>query len=83
MASHGVQYTRDNTERGIVFDHAMPQPMQRVQIKGDIPTIRAYKDARTARIKAIGEANQKAVSVGSANESGMGANANPFHADWI
>jgi hypothetical protein len=83
MASHGVQYTIDKTERGIVSDHAMPQPMQRVQIKGDIAAIREYKDARTARIKAIGEANQKAVSVGSANESGMGKNANPFHADWI
>jgi len=83
MASHGVQYTRDNTEKGIVSDHAMSQPMQKVQIKGDIPAIREYKDARTSRIKAIGEANQKATSVGSAYESGMGMNANPFHSDFI
>jgi len=84
MASHGIQYTVDKTERGIVSDHVMPQPMQRAQIKNDIPTIRAYKDARTARIKAIGEKSQSAFSVGGpANESGMGANANPFHADWL
>ena len=84
MASHGVQYTVDKTERGIVSDSATPQPMQRVQIKGDIPTIRAYKDARTARIKSIGESCQSAFSVGGpANESGMGKNANPFQADWL
>jgi hypothetical protein len=84
MASHGVQYTVDKTERGVVSDHATPQPMQRVNLRNDIPTIRAYKDARTARIKAIGESSQSAFSVGGpANESGMGKNANPFHADWI
>jgi hypothetical protein len=83
MASHGVQYTVDKTEKGIVFDHAMPQPMQRVQIKGDIPTIRAFKDARTARIKSIGESNQKAFSVGRpANETSMGKGS-PFNSDWL
>ena len=83
MASHGVQYTVDKTERGIVSDRATPQPMQSVQIRGDIPTIRAYKDARTARIKAIGESNQKAVSVGGpANETSMGKGS-PFNADWL
>jgi len=83
MASHGVQYTVDKTERGIVSDHAMPQPMQSVQIKGDIPTIRAYKDARTARIKAIGEANQRVFSVGGpANETSMGKGS-PFHSDFL
>jgi len=84
MASHGVQYTVDKTERGVVSDSVVPQPMQKVQIRNDIATIRAYKDARTSRIKAIGEANQRVFSVGGpANESGMGKNANPFKADWI
>jgi len=79
----GEQYTYDNTERGIVSDHATPQPMQRVQIKGDIPTIRAYKDARTARIKSIGESNQRAFSVGGpANETAMGKGTT-FNADWL
>ena len=83
MASHGVQYTVDRTERGIVSDSATPQPMQRVQIMGDIPTIRAYKDARTARIKSIGESNQSAFSVGGpANETAMGRGT-PFNADWL
>jgi hypothetical protein len=83
MASHGVQYTVDKTERGIVSDSVTPQPMQRVQIKGDIPTIRAYKDARTARIKSIGESCQSAFSVGGpANETAMGKGT-PFNADWI
>lgn len=83
MASHGIQYTVDRTERGIVSDHATPQPMQRVQIKNDIATIRAYKDARTARIKSIGESNQKAFSVGGpANETSMGKGS-PFNSDWI
>ena len=83
MASHGVQYTVDKTERGIVSDHATPQPMQRVQIKGDIPTIRAYKDARTARIKSIGEAGDKCWSVGGpANETSMGKGS-PFSSDWL
>jgi len=84
MASHGVQYTVDKTERGIVSDSATPQPMQRLQIKNDIAAIRAYKDARTARIKSIGESSQSAFSVGGpANESGMGKNANPFNCDWL
>jgi len=79
----GEQYTYDNTERGIVSDKATPQPMQRVQIKGDIPTIRAYKDARTARIKAIGEKTQTAFSVGGpANETAMGRGT-PFNSDWL
>jgi hypothetical protein len=83
MASHGVQYTVDKTQRGIVFDHAMPQPMQSVQIKNDIPAIRAYKDARTARIKSIGESNQKAFSVGGpANETSMGKGS-PFNSDFL
>jgi len=83
MASHGVQYTVDKTERGIVSDHTTPQPMQRVQIKNDIPTIRAYKDARTARIKSIGEAGDKCWSVGGpANETSMGKGS-PFNADWL
>ena len=83
MASHGVQYTRDNTEKGIVYDHATPQPMQKVQIKSDIPAIRAYQDARTARIKSIGESNQKAFSVaGPANETSMGKGS-PFNSDWL
>lgn len=73
----------DNTERGIVYDHATPQPMQRVNLKNDIAMIRAYKDARTARIKTIGESNQKAVSVGGpANETAMGK-GNPFNCDWL
>ena len=83
MASHGIQYTVDKTERGIVSDHVMPQPMQRVQIKNDIPTIRAYKDARTARIKSIGERNQSAFSVGGpANETSMGKGS-PFNSDFL
>lgn len=83
MASHGVQYTVDKTERGIVSDSAMPQPMQRVALKNDIATIRAYKDARTARIKAIGEKTQSAFSVGGpANETSMGKGS-PFSADWL
>ena len=83
MASHGVQYTVDKTERGIVSDRATPHPMQGVQIRGDIPTIRAFKDARTARIKSIGESNQKAFSVGGpANETSMGKGT-PFNADWL
>lgn len=83
MASHGVQYTVDKTEKGIVNDHATPQPMQSVQIKSDIPAIRAYQDARTARIKSIGESNQKAFSVGGpAKETSMGKGS-PFNCDWI
>ena len=83
MASHGVQYTYDNTERGVVSDTAMPQPMQKMQIRNDIPTIRAFKDARTARIKAIGEKTQSAFSVGGpANETSMGKGS-PFHSDWL
>lgn len=83
MASHGVQYTVDNTERGIVSDSATPQPMQRVNLRNDIPAIRAYKDARTARIKAIGEKTQSAFSVGGpANETAMGRGT-PFTADWL
>jgi len=83
MASHGVQYTYDNTEKGIVSDSATPQPMQRAQIKNDIPTIRAYKDARTARIKSIGESAQKVFSVGGpANETTMGRGT-PFNSDWL
>ena len=83
MASHGVQYTVDNTERGIVSDSATPQPMQRVNLRNDIPAIRAYKDARTARIKAIGEKTQSAFSVGGpANETAMGRGT-PFSADWL
>jgi len=83
MASHGVQYTVDKTERGIVSDSVTPQPMQRVQIKGDIPTIRAYKDARTARIKSIGESCQSAFSVGGpANETAMGKGT-PFNSDFL
>jgi hypothetical protein len=79
----GEQYTYDNTERGIVSDSATPQPMQRVSLKNDIPTIRAYKDARTARIKAIGEKSQSAFSVGGpANETAMGRGT-PFTADWL
>jgi len=83
MASHGVQYTHDNTERGVVSDCCVPQPMQRVQIKNDIAAIRGYKDARTARIKSIGESNQRAFSVGGpANETSMGKGS-PFNSDWI
>jgi len=83
MASHGIQYTVDNTERGIVSDMATPQPMQRVNLRNDIPAIRAYKDARTARIKAIGEKTQSAFSVGGpANETAMGRGT-PFTADWL
>lgn len=83
MASHGVQYTVDKTERGIVSDSPTPQPMQRVQITGNIPAIRAYQDARTARIKSIGEKTQKAFSVGGpANETSMGRGT-PFQADWL
>jgi len=83
MASHGVQYTHDNTERGIVSDSATPQPMQKLQIKNDIAAIRAYKDARTARIKSIGERNQSAFSVGGpANETSMGKGS-PFNSDWL
>lgn len=83
MASHGVQYTVDKTERGIVSDSAMPYPMQKVTLKNDIATIRAYKDARTARIKAIGEKTQSAFSVGGpAGETSMGRGT-PFSADWL
>ena len=83
MASHGVQYTVDNTERGIVSDSATPQPMQRVNLRNDIPAIRAYKDARTARIKAIGEKSQSAFSVGGpANETAMGRGT-PFKSDFL
>ena len=79
----GEQYTYDNTERGIVSDRATPQPMQSVQIKNDIAAIRGYKDARTARIKAIGEKTQSAFSVGGpANETSMGRGT-PFQADWL
>jgi len=79
----GEQYTYDNTERGVVSDSATPQPMQRVNLRNDIPTIRAYKDARTARIKAIGEKTQSAFSVGGpANETAMGRGT-PFTADWL
>jgi len=79
----GEQYTYDNTERGIVSDMATPQPMQRVNLRNDIPAIRAYKDARTARIKAIGEKTQSAFSVGGpANETAMGRGT-PFTADWL
>jgi hypothetical protein len=79
----GEQYTYDNTERGIVSDSATPQPMQRVALRNDIPAIRAYKDARTARIKAIGEKTQSAFSVGGpANETAMGRGT-PFSADWL
>jgi len=78
-----MQYTYDNTEKGIVSDFATPQPMQAAQIKGDIPTIRGYKDARTARIKAIGDAgNQHATSRGMANETAMGRGT-PFRSDWL
>jgi len=83
MASHGVQYTVDRTERGIVSDSATAQPMQRMTLKNDIPAIRAYKDARTARIKAIGEKSQSAFSVGGpANETAMGRGT-PFNSDFI
>ncbi|CAB4577548.1 unannotated protein [freshwater metagenome] len=83
MASHGVQYTVDHTERGIVSDHATPQPMQRMALKSNIPAIRAFKDARTARIKSIGEKSQSAFSVGGpANETSMGRGT-PFNADWL
>ena len=83
MASHGVQYTVDKTERGIVSDSATPQPMQSMQIKNDIRAIRAFKDARTARIKSIGESSQKAFSVGGpANETSMGKGS-PFNSDWL
>jgi hypothetical protein len=83
MASHGVQYTVDKTERGIVSDSASPQPMQKMNLKNDIAAIRAYKDARTARIKSIGESCQSAFSVGGpANETAMGKGS-PFNADWL
>jgi len=83
MASHGIQYTVDKTEKGIVSDRAMPQPMQKLQIKGDIAAIRAFKDARTARIKSIGEANDKCLSVGGpANEASMGKGSS-FNSDWL
>lgn len=83
MASHGVQYTVDHTERGIVSDHATPQPMQRMALKSNIPAIRAFKDARTARIKAIGEKSQSAFSVGGpANETTMGRGT-PFNSDFL
>jgi hypothetical protein len=79
----GEQYTHDNTERGVVSEKATPQPMQRVNLKSDIAAIRAYQDARTARIKSIGESNQKAFSVGGpANETAMGKGT-PFHCDWL
>jgi len=78
----GEQYTFDNTEKGIVSDAPMIQPMQQAQIKGNIPEIRAYKDARTARIKAIGESNQKAVSVGVSVSQSMGKGT-PFRSDFI
>jgi len=52
-------------------------------LRNDIPAIRAYKDARTARIKAIGEKTQSAFSVGGpANETAMGRGT-PFTADWL
>lgn len=83
MASHGVQYTVDKTERGVVSNSTTPQPMQRVNLRNDIATIRAYKDARTARIKAIGESSQSAFSVGGpANENSMGKGS-PFNCDWL
>lgn len=83
MSSHGVQYTVDKTERGIVSDHPTPQPMQRMQITGNIPAIRAYQDARTARIKSIGEKTQKAFSVGGpAHETSMGRGT-PFACDFL
>jgi len=57
--------------------------MQKVQIKNDIAAIRAYKDARTARIKSIGERNQSAFSVGGpANETSMGKGS-PFNSDFL
>lgn len=83
MGSHGVQYTVDKTERGIVHDHATPQPMQGMALKNNIPAIRAYKDARTSRIKAIGEKSQSAFSVGGpANETSMGKGS-PFNCDFL
>jgi hypothetical protein len=83
MASHGVQYTVDHTERGIVSDQATPQPMQRMALKSNIPAIRAFKDARTARIKSIGEKSQSAFSVGGpANETTMGRGT-PFNSDFL
>ena len=83
MSSHGVQYTVDRTERGIVSDSATPQPMQGMALNNNIPAIRAYKDARTARIKAIGEKSQSAFSVGGpANETVMGRGT-PFNSDFI
>jgi hypothetical protein len=83
MASHGVQYTVDRTERGIVSNSATPQPMQGMALNNNIPAIRAYKDARTARIKAIGEKSQSAFSVGGpANETAMGRGT-PFNSDFI
>jgi len=79
----GKQYTYDNTEKGIASDHATPQPMQSANLSNDIPLIRAFKDARTARIKAIGEAGQKAFSVGGpATETGMGRGT-PFRSDFL
>lgn len=83
MASHGVQYTHDNTERGIVSERATPQPMQKMTLKNDIAAIRKFKDARTARIKAIGEKTQTAFSVGGpANETAMGRGT-PFKSDFL
>lgn len=79
----GEQYTHDYTERGIVSESPTPQPMQRMALKNDIAAIRAYKDASTARIKAIGEKTQKAFSVGGpANETAMGRGT-PFNCDWL
>lgn len=83
MSSHGVQYTVDRTERGIVSNGTTAQPMQGMALRSDIPAIRAYKDARTARIKAIGEKSQSAFSVGGpANETAMGRGT-PFNSDFI
>jgi len=83
MSSHGVQYTVDRTERGIVSNGTTAQPMQGMALRSDIPAIRAYKDARTARIKAVGEKSQSAFSVGGpANETAMGRGT-PFNSDFI
>jgi hypothetical protein len=83
MSSHGVQYTVDRTERGIVSNGTTVQPMQGMALSNNIPAIRAYKDARTARIKAIGEKSQSAFSVGGpANETAMGRGT-PFNSDFI
>jgi hypothetical protein len=80
---NNTQYTVDNSEKGVVSDSVQSNPMQNMVLKNDIAAIRAFKDARTSRIKSKGEANQKAFSVGGPASGEAMKRGNHYSADWL